>query len=151
MEKGVRTEVVKRRLAFEDDPARFVGSYAAEEKKLSEAIEAAQAKLGDVVMPDEMMGLIAEICIAYGVDGMRADLVIHKTAKTICAWELGNEVDAAHVRRAAELAMPHRQRKQPFDEPGFDKSKLDEVMENHQNQAEHTSGERESETESEGD
>jgi len=30
------------------------------------------------------------------------------------------------VRRAAELAMPHRQRRQPFDEPGFDESKLDE-------------------------
>ena len=82
---------------------------------------------------------------------MRADLVIHKTARTICSWDGELKVTAGHVRRAAELAMPHRQRKQPFDEPGFDESKLDEAMQNHQNQTEQDSGERESETESEGD
>ncbi len=147
MDKDVRTEVVKRRLTFEANPAGFVGDYAAEEKQLSGAIVAAQERLVDVVMPEEMLGLIAEICIAYGVDGMRADLVIHKTARTIAAWENEVEVGAGHVRRAAELAMPHRQRRQPFDEPGFDESKLDEVMDQHRPE----NSERESESEKEGD
>lgn len=141
-DKRVRTEVVKRRLAFEANPAGFAADYAAREERLAAAIEAARTHLAAVIVPDDMLDLIAEICIAYGVDGMRADLVIYKTARTLAAWESGSTVGPDHVRQAAELALLHRQRKQPFDEPGFDQSKLDETLEQHQSEGENGDGER---------
>ena len=61
-----------------------------------------------------MLTLITHISIAMGVDGHRADIVMHKTACTIAAWEKRHEVTRDDVRRAAEIALPHRRRRDPF-------------------------------------
>ncbi|MFF5972821.1 putative cobaltochelatase [Streptomyces sp. NPDC012769] len=124
-----RVEVVRRRLAFEDDPAAFAARWAGEEAALRERIVTARALLPQVVLGDAALLQIAATCAAFEVDGMRADIVMARTATALAAWAGRTEVTSEDVRQAALLALPHRRRRNPFDAPGLDEDKLDETLE----------------------
>ncbi|MFJ9625587.1 putative cobaltochelatase [Streptomyces sp. NPDC101181] len=124
-----RVEVVRRRLAYDEDPVGFAAGWAAEEGALRERIAAARALLPHVALGDGVLRQIAATCAAFEVDGMRADIVMARTATALAAWAGREEVAADDVRRAALLALPHRRRRNPFDAPGLDEDKLDRTLE----------------------
>jgi magnesium chelatase subunit D len=124
----VRTEVVRRRLAFESDPAGFTDRWAGEDSALAERITAARASLPDAELPDAELRRIATVCAAFEVDGMRADLVVARTALAHAAWRGAGTVTEQDVRVAARLALPHRRRRDPFDEPGLDEDQLEDAL-----------------------
>ncbi|MEU4174608.1 putative cobaltochelatase [Streptomyces sp. NPDC026589] len=123
-----RVEVVRRRLAYDDDPEGFAARWAGEESALRERIAAARALLPRVVLGDGVLRQIAATCAAFEVDGMRADIVMARTATALAAWAGREEVTADDVRQAALLALPHRRRRNPFDAPGLDEDKLDQTL-----------------------
>ncbi|WP_083940298.1 ATP-binding protein, partial [Saccharomonospora saliphila] len=127
-EPGERAEVVRRRLAYETDPEAFASGYADSEKALAAEIEAARTLLPSVALTDDALVRIAEVCAAFEVDGMRADIVTARTAAAHAAWSGRTEVTTEDIRVAARLALPHRRRRNPFDAPGLDEDKLDEVL-----------------------
>ncbi|MGW0700324.1 putative cobaltochelatase [Streptomyces sp. NPDC002867] len=124
-----RVEVVRRRLAYDDDPAGFAARWADEEAALRERIVAARELLPRVVLGDAVLRQIAATCAAFEVDGMRADIVMARTATALAAWVGRDEVTTDDVRQAALLALPHRRRRNPFDAPGLDEDRLDETLE----------------------
>ncbi|MGW7360956.1 putative cobaltochelatase [Streptomyces sp. NPDC054802] len=124
----LRVEVVRRRLAYDDDPAGFAARWAGEEEALRERIVAARELLPRVVLGDVALRQIAATCAAFEVDGMRADIVMARTATALAAWAGRDEVTEEDVRQAALLALPHRRRRNPFDAPGLDEDKLDETL-----------------------
>ncbi|MFI9049947.1 putative cobaltochelatase [Streptomyces sp. NPDC053427] len=124
-----RVEVVRRRLAFDDDPAAFAERWADEEAALRERIVAARGLLPSVRLGEAALQQIAATCAAFEVDGMRADIVMARTATALAAWAGRTEVLSEDVRQAALLALPHRRRRNPFDAPGLDEDKLDETLE----------------------
>ncbi|MFD5519676.1 putative cobaltochelatase [Streptomyces sp. NPDC127066] len=128
-EPGQRVEVVRRRLAYDDDPAGFAARWADEETVVRARIVAARALLPSVRLGDGPLRQIAATCAAFEVDGMRADIVMARTATALAAWAGRTEVIAEDVRQAALLALPHRRRRNPFDAPGLDEDKLDETLE----------------------
>ncbi|MCG7609992.1 MULTISPECIES: magnesium chelatase subunit D family protein [Mycobacterium] len=124
----VRVEVIRARMAFESDPHAFVERYADADAELADRIAAARAAIGSVVLPDTELRRIAALCAAFDVDGMRADLVVARTAVAHAAWRGAGTVGEEDIRVAAELALPHRRRRDPFDDPGLDPERLDEAM-----------------------
>ncbi len=82
----VRADVIRARMAFEADPAAFAASYAEQDAELARRIAAARQSVGDVVLPDNELRRIAALCAAFDVDGMRADLVVARTAVAHAAW-----------------------------------------------------------------
>jgi magnesium chelatase subunit D len=126
---GTRVEVVKRRLAYDADPAAFAARWAEEEAAVRQRIAAARELLPQVRLSDRALKQIAATCAAFEVDGMRADIVMARTATALAAWAGRTEVLAEDVRQAALLALPHRRRRNPFDAPGLDEDKLDETLE----------------------
>lgn len=124
----VRVEVVRQRMAYEADPDAFAERYADAEAELARRIADARALVADVVLPDNELRRIAAVCAAFDVDGMRADLVVARTAAAHAAWRGSKSVDEQDVRVAAELALPHRRRRDPFDDPGIDRDQLDEAL-----------------------
>jgi magnesium chelatase subunit D len=124
-----RVEVVRRRLAHDDDPAGFAARWADEEAAVRARIVAARALLPSVRLGDGALRQIAATCAAFEVDGMRADIVMARTATALAAWAGRTDVLAEDVRQAALLALPHRRRRNPFDAPGLDEDKLDETLE----------------------
>ncbi|MBT2504363.1 putative cobaltochelatase [Streptomyces sp. ISL-98] len=128
-ETDQRVEVVRRRLAYDDDPAAFAAKWAGEEAALRARIVGARALLPDVRLGDGALRQIAATCAAFEVDGMRADIVMARTATALAAWAGRTDVIAEDVRQAALLALPHRRRRNPFDAPGLDEDKLDDTLE----------------------
>ncbi|WP_141584733.1 VWA domain-containing protein [Actinomadura sp. WMMA1423] len=123
-----RAEVVRRRLAFEADPAAFAARWRDAEAGLAQRIAAARERLAGVALPDERLEQIAAVCAGFEVDGLRADLVTANAALAHAAWQGRAEVAAEDVRAAARLSLPHRRRRDPFDAPGLDESLLDELL-----------------------
>ncbi|MFE7815264.1 putative cobaltochelatase [Streptomyces sp. NPDC057433] len=128
-EPDQRVEVVRRRLAHDDDPAGFAARWADEEAAVRARIVAARELLPSVRLGDGALRQIAATCAAFEVDGMRADIVMARTATALAAWAGRTDVLAEDVRQAALLALPHRRRRSPFDAPGLDEDKLDETLE----------------------
>ncbi|ORB63153.1 magnesium chelatase subunit D family protein [Mycolicibacterium tusciae] len=124
----VRVEVVRQRMAFEADPAGFAELYAEADAELVGRIASARDRLSSVTLPDSELRRIAALCAAFDVDGMRADLVVARTAVAHAAWRGADTVAEEDIRVAAELALPHRRRRDPFDDPGLDPEQLDEAM-----------------------
>ena len=137
-EVDVRVEVIRRRMSYEVDPAGFGDRDAAADAELADRIAKARASVSSVLLPDSELRRIAALCAAFDVDGMRADLVVARTAVAHAAWRgatgaseaTGNDlvVTEADIRIAAELALPHRRRRDPFDDPGLDPGQLDDAM-----------------------
>ena len=122
-----RAEVVRRRLAYEADPAAFVTRWAEADAEVGRRIAEAREALPKVVLPDAELERIARICAAFEVDGMRADLVTARAAIALAAWRGLTTVTAEEVRDAARLALPHRRRRNPFDAPGLDQEQLEQA------------------------
>lgn len=125
----VRVDVIRQRMAYEADPDAFAEAYAAEDAELARRIAAARAAVSSVTLPDTELRRIAALCAAFDVDGMRADLVVARTAVAHAAWRGADTVAEEDIRVAAELALPHRRRRDPFDDPGLDPEQLDQAME----------------------
>lgn len=124
----VRVEVIRQRMAYEADPDAFAERYAQADAELARRVAAARASVDDVVLPDNELRRIAALCAAFDVDGMRADLVVARTAVAHAAWRGAGTVEECDIRVAAELALPHRRRRDPFDDHGIDREQLDEAL-----------------------
>lgn len=123
-----RVGIVRRRMAFDADPAGFRATYAERQEALARRIAAAQRLVGQVELSDAMLAKIAEVCAAFDVDGMRADIVTARAAVANAAWEGRSRVTKADIRVAALLSLPHRRRRKPFDAPGLDEELLDQLL-----------------------
>ncbi|MFI6101458.1 putative cobaltochelatase [Lentzea sp. NPDC051213] len=124
----IRTEVIRRRLAYEADPVTFAGQWAAEDAKLKQQITTARENLKAVSLPDSELRRIAAVCAAFEVDGMRADLVVARAATAHAAWRGSEQVEESDVEVGVRLALPHRRRRDPFDEPGIEEQQLEDAM-----------------------
>ena len=128
-----RQEVVRRRIDFEAEPHRFVQEWQEAEQAERERLLHSQELLAQVRVSDEILGLITDICFEYQVDGMRGDIVMYKTASTIAAYEGRTQVSVEDVREAAQMALLHRQRRQPFQQPHLVTEQLDSMLDEYQN------------------
>ncbi|GAB7180349.1 putative cobaltochelatase [Kitasatospora sp. Ki12] len=129
-----RAEVVRRRLAYDADPAGFAARFAEDERALAERITAARELLPKVELTEVALRQITAVCAAFEVDGLRADIVMARTAVALAAWDGRTEVAEEDVRQAARLALPHRRRRNPFDAPGLDEEQLERTLEEHAQQ-----------------
>jgi magnesium chelatase subunit D len=129
-DKTVRSEVVRRRIAYEADPAAFTARWAPQQDGLRVQLARAQQLLAQVALDDSMLDLISHLCCEFEVASLRADIVMHKAARAIAALDGRLRVTPDDVRTAATLVLPHRRRRKPFEQPGLDQDKLDELMRN---------------------
>ena len=130
-----RREVVRRRIAYEADPFRFMSQWQKAEQEERERLLRSQLILPQVTVGDDILELITDICAAYEVDGLRGDIVMYKTASTIAAYEGRTRVSVEDVREAARMALLHRQRRQPFQQPQLLTEQLDSMIDDFQSPA----------------
>jgi len=127
-DKVLRSEVVRRRIAFEANPAAYAAAWMHEQQALRHQLATAQQLLPEVTLDDALLDLISHLCCEFEVASLRADIVMHKAARALAALEGRSRVTPQDVRGAAELVLPHRRRRKPFEQPGLDQDRLDELM-----------------------
>lgn len=117
-EAKIWVEIVKRRMAFEENPKGFCDQWAVEEDAIRKSILAARKKLPNVKLSDKMMENAAALCIHLKTDGLRGQLTLTRAARALAAFEGKREVSLDHLKAMAPLALRHRLRRNPLDETG---------------------------------
>src|SRR6185503_19439309 len=69
-----RVEIVRRREAYERDPAAFARSHAPAQRALGRQIRTAQRALPRVTFPDDLLRAAAALCRDLAVDGHRGEI-----------------------------------------------------------------------------
>jgi magnesium chelatase subunit D len=119
-----RVEAVRRRMAFDDDPDGFAASWSASDQALCEQLAGSTS----AEVPADLLHSVSQLCVAVGCEGLRADLVISRAAAALAGWEGRTEATVEDVRRVAPLALAHRRRRSPFDEPGIEQDEIDRAL-----------------------
>lgn len=123
-----RMEVVRRRLAFDADPAGYTRSTEGESAALRSRVSEARDRLPGVTVPDGVLEAIVGITGRFGVDGHRADITMLKAARANAALEGRAEVAGDDIRAVAHLVLSHRMRRRPFEEEAFDREELESCL-----------------------
>ena len=117
-ELAARVEVVRRRDAFERDPAAFLKRFRQQSGRIRKSLERGRAHLGDVAVPDLILERAAAICIELGTDGLRGELTLIRAARAAAALEGDDSVTVDRLVAVANLCLRHRLRRDPLDESG---------------------------------
>lgn len=123
-----RVEVVRRRLAFENDASAFIASFEKEQSALRKRLQKAINAKPKVTLPDAALMLAAQLCDRLGIDGHRGELALTRAAVALAAYEGRKSADPELVARVAPLALAHRLRKDPL-EPAADDERVKRVLE----------------------
>jgi Mg-chelatase subunit ChlI len=123
-----RVEILRRRIYFEQDPDGFIAAYEGAEEELSERIVAARQRFSLVKYTERDMYTIAALTSSFKVDGHRADIVILRSARAHAAYEGRLQINDRDILLAAELALPHRMKKQPFQDTVLNPDQLQTNM-----------------------
>ncbi len=115
---ATRVEVVKRRDAFERNPAGFMTEWQIHDASVQDQIAAGRKRLASVTTPQDMLEKAAKLCMALGTDGLRGELTLIRAARSLAALEGASSISDAHLKRVAPLALRHRLRRNPLDEAG---------------------------------
>ncbi|QXC59187.1 VWA domain-containing protein [Aquihabitans sp. G128] len=121
---ATRAEVVRRRLAFDDDPAAFTARWAAE----TEALAARLAAARPAALSDQLLLAASTVCAAAGAEGLRADLTLARAAAAHAGWDGRADATAEDVRAVAHLVLAHRGRRNPLDGSSGGLDGLDDVL-----------------------
>jgi magnesium chelatase subunit D len=127
-----RIAIMERRLAYEADPAAFAVQWQHHDQQVAAQIVRARELLDAVRIGRRDMAAIANLVLELGVDGHRADLAILEAARTNAALDGRTHINAHDIRVAAELALPHRMRRQPFVEVAVDEQRIGEILARHE-------------------
>ena len=127
-EASQRVEVLRRRVFFEQDPDTFGDAYDTTEQEMCNRILSARQRYPLVKYSEKDLYTIAALTASFKVDGHRADIVILKTARAQAAYEGRLQINDKDILLAAELALPHRMKKQPFQDTALNPDQLQANM-----------------------
>ena len=144
-----RVTILERTVEFESDPEGFYEEWLPYEQQLAAEITSARQLLPRIAYQPDDLYTIAELTTMYNVDGHRADIVILKTALAHAALRLarrgtdqwqaaapprqerpaaesknGLSVAEIDILAAAELALAHRLKRQPFQDAALNLEEL---------------------------
>lgn len=137
-----RIAIIERSMAYSTDPEDFAESWSPAEELLKRRIHEAKRLLPSVQLSHMDMGIVARLAVELGVDGHRADLAILEAARTHAALEGRVSLSPDDIRVAAELALPHRLRRQPFVEVQIDEQQLGAIIQRESERLEQTGDEK---------
>ena len=113
-----RISVVKRRDAYERDPAGFTAEWADADAAIVAQLSAAQKRVTKIVTPDAILEKAAMLCMAIGADGLRGELTLLRAARASAALDGKKIVTMKHLSDIAPMALRHRLRRNPLDDSG---------------------------------
>jgi magnesium chelatase subunit I len=115
---ALRVEVVRRRDAFDRDPAAFHRRWRGKDGALKAAVARAQALVPSVETSDEALEFAARLCMKLGVDGLRGELTLIRAGRAQAALAGRERLGVDDLISIAPSALRHRLRRDPLDEAG---------------------------------
>jgi Mg-chelatase subunit ChlI len=146
-----RVTIMERNLSYERDAEAFRKQWLVKEDELSEKIARGRELVDQVTHTSRDLLSIAALTSSLNVDGHRADLVILKAARAEAAFEGRTKINDHDIALAAELALPHRIKRTPFQQAEMTAEQLQERIEQLAGQSQPNESDDESESKQEGE
>lgn len=121
-ELSQRVEILRRCLAYEQNPQAMMQEWESQEQALKTKLIQARNRYHEVMIPDHLYELCSRITLEMDVDGHRADLAMIRAAKAMAAWQAQKIVQPLHLFLVAPLALPHRMQRKKFSKDFFEPS-----------------------------
>ncbi len=115
---GERVEVLRRRDAFERDQDAFVEQWKKRDAGIRSRINAAKRLMPTMEMPDNLLEKISRICLHLGIDGLRGELTLMRSARASAALGGRRKITLEDIVSVASMALRHRLRRDPLEEAG---------------------------------
>lgn len=107
-ERKTRTKIAMQRLSFDSDPVSFYQRFEKEEQAIRDQIILSRQQLNTVIIPESIQEQCATLTIANQVEGMRADILLLKTARAYAAYYNEKQVTSEMVDIIAPFVLQHR-------------------------------------------
>jgi Mg-chelatase subunit ChlI len=124
-----RVTIMERNISYERDAESFRAQWLPKEEELSAKIARGRELVDKVTHTSRDLLSIAALTSSLNVDGHRADLVILKAARAEAAFEGRTKINDHDIALAAELALPHRIKRTPFQQAEMSAEQLQERIE----------------------
>jgi magnesium chelatase subunit I len=124
-----RVEIVRRRLAFEDDPKTFRDAWSDEAASVRARLGEARERIPEVTLGDDDVLAAAVLCAALSLDGHRGEITLIRAARARAAFEGRTKASRDDLRRTAPLALRHRLRKDPLETRDLEHRLEDAILE----------------------
>jgi magnesium chelatase subunit I len=112
-----RETIVRRRMAFDAAPERFLREWEDADRQAGRQIEIARSRLEQVEIPDSLLTVTAKLTHELHAAGHRADITLVKAARAHAAFLEKKAVQLDDLLAAAGLALPHRMASSLLDSP----------------------------------
>jgi len=121
LDPGLRVEVMKTNIEFEDDPVGFIEKHRERQDELMMRILKAKEIFPKTHVSDQLYEAVARMCINLQADGHRPDIIIVKAARTLAAFSGRDEVVPQDILDCAFLTLSHRTRNMGVEPPATDR------------------------------
>jgi len=105
---SIRKLIAQRRIAFEQNSDAFIANFQTEEEKIRYRISQAKEHLSKITIPDEIYEYAVEQSIRHQVEGLRADILLVKTAQAYTALQNQRLVTTEFIDKIAPFVLNHR-------------------------------------------
>jgi magnesium chelatase subunit D len=103
-----RMEISRRRLSFDTAPEPFLETFSEAETQLKNNIIRAKNNLPALSISEEISRKCSELAMAHKVEGMRADILLMKSARAYAAYKGRKTVSTKDVEAIAPFVLKHR-------------------------------------------
>jgi len=116
---ATRVIAVQAQLAVERDPGAHL-----DYEETDAGVRRRLASVRRASLPDEVIRRAADVALAVGAEGLRADLMLCRAAVANASWDGRPTASVDDLRVVAPFVLAHRRRRAPFDEPGITDDEL---------------------------
>lgn len=105
---SLRSEIVIRRLAYDNNPQSFHNNYRDSENALRQQILCARERLAEVKIPTEIIARAVTLAAAAKTQGHRAELALIRAARALAALLERASITQSDLTAVARFALAHR-------------------------------------------
>ncbi|MDB0615612.1 AAA family ATPase [Tenacibaculum dicentrarchi] len=104
----IRQKIIKQRFLFDDAPIAFIDAYKSKDATIAKQIIKAKEVLLSIKITDEIIEYCSELAVLHQVEGLRADILLVKTARAFAAYQNISEITKKDVDTIADFVLNHR-------------------------------------------
>jgi len=109
----MRQQIIKQRFDFDDNPVDFIARYKGKDESITLQIEKAKENLKNIHIEDDIIQYCSELAIQHQVEGLRADILLLKTARAYVAYQNSLTITKKDVDAIADFVLNHRSTQTP--------------------------------------
>ncbi|BDD02586.1 AAA family ATPase [Aureibacter tunicatorum] len=133
---NIRKQIIKDRMRHDDDSVSFAKEYEEQENTLFDKITQARKNLGQVIIPENIYELSAQLACEHKVEGHRADILLVKTSRAYASFQGRDRVEETDLDAVADYVLAHRSNNDQDNSSKNDSSQDQQIQEENENESE---------------